>query len=281
MKKTQPANGERKGKRMALMHVDFFSRVLGMCMNMDVILPENTQGLIGMGGKAEETFPTLYLLHGMSDDHTIWQRRTNIERYVADKNLAVVMPSTHLAWYTDTTYGLDYLTYISDELPRICRSFFRGMSDKREDTFIAGLSMGGYGAWKAALTHPETFSHAASLSGALDMVGRMAQRKTLGSKASEAYWQGIFGDLDKLENSPHDLYHLAQNCKKAGVMPRLYQCCGTEDALMVLNTGIREKVRALGFDLTYEEGPGDHNWAFWDEYIRNVLDWLPLDKANP
>ncbi len=263
---------------MALMHVDFFSRVLGMCMNMDVILPENTEGLIGMGGKAEASFPTLYLLHGMSDDHTIWQRRTNIERYVADKNLAVVMPSTHLAWYTDTAYGLNYLTYISEELPRICRGFFRGMSDKREDTFIAGLSMGGYGAWKAALTHPETFSHAASLSGALDMVSRMAQRKTLGTKASEAYWSGIFGDLDKLENSPHDLLHLAAECKKNGLAPKLFQCCGTEDALYGLNDAARKGIQKLGLELTYEEGPGDHNWAYWDENIQHVLDWLPLKK---
>ena len=262
---------------MALMHVDFFSSTLGMCMNMDVILPENTQGLIGMDGKAEATFPTLYLLHGMSDDHTIWQRRTNIERYVADKNLAVVMPSTHLAWYTDTAYGLDYLTFIGEELPRICRSFFRGMSDKREDTFVAGLSMGGYGAWKTALTYPETFSHAASLSGALDMPQRMARRKEIGTKAREEYWTGIFGDLDKMENSPHDLYFLAQNCQKAGVLPRLFQCCGTEDELMVLNTGIRDRVKALGADLTWEQGPGNHNWAYWDEMIQHVLNWLPLD----
>lgn len=265
---------------MALMHVDFFSRTLGMCMNMDVILPENTAGLIGMEGKAEATFPTLYLLHGMSDDHTIWQRRTNIERYVADKNLAVVMPSTHLAWYTDTAYGLDYLTYISEELPAVCRGFFRGMSDKREDTFIAGLSMGGYGAWKAALTHPETFSHAASLSGAVDMPVRMAKRKTLGTKASEAYWQGIFGDLDKMENGPHDLLYLAKNCKAAGTLPKLYQCCGTEDALYPMNVEMREKLLAAGIVPTWQDGPGDHNWAYWDENIQRVLAWLPLEKPE-
>ena len=112
---------------MALMHVDFFSNVLGMCTQMDVILPQQTTGQIGMEGTASSTFPTLYLLHGMSDDHTIWQRRTSIERYVSDLGIAVVMPTTHLAWYTDTQYGYRYFDYISRELPEICRSFFKGM----------------------------------------------------------------------------------------------------------------------------------------------------------
>lgn len=118
---------------------------------------------------AENQFPTLYLLHGMSDDHTAWQRFTAIERHVSHLNLAVVMPTTHLGWYTDMEYGNRYWTYPTQELPGICRSFFHGMSDKREDTFIAGLSMGGYGAFKAALGAPETFCAGASLSGALDI----------------------------------------------------------------------------------------------------------------
>ena len=118
---------------------------------------------------AENQFPTLYLLHGMSDDHTAWQRFTAIERHVSHLNLAVVMPTTHLGWYTDMEYGNRYWTYLTQQLPGICRSFFHGMSDKREDTFIAGLSMGGYGAFKAALGAPETFCAGASLSGALDI----------------------------------------------------------------------------------------------------------------
>ena len=156
---------------MALLHVDFFSDVLGMCMDMDVILPQQTSGQIGMEGKAGDgRYKTMYLLHGMSDDQTIWQRRTSIERYVSQLGIAVVMPTTHLAFYTDTTYGMKYWTYISQELPKICREFFPRMSDRKEDTLAAGLSMGGYGAWKLALRAPETFGAGASLSGALDIV---------------------------------------------------------------------------------------------------------------
>ncbi len=128
---------------MALMHVDFFSDVLGMCMNMDVILPQQTHGQIGMEGTdAGGQYKTVYLLHGMSDDHTIWQRRTSIERYASTLGIAVVMPTTHLGFYTDTVYGMRYWTFISEELPAVCREFFPRMSAKREDTLAAGLSMG-------------------------------------------------------------------------------------------------------------------------------------------
>ena len=132
---------------MALLHVDFFSDVLGMCTQMDVILPERTRGQIGMEGKrGDGKYPTLYLLHGMSDDQTIWQRRTSIERYASEHGIAVVMPTTQLGWYTDMHIGFKWWTFLSQELPAICRSFFPYMSDRREDTFAAGLSMGGYGA---------------------------------------------------------------------------------------------------------------------------------------
>ena len=110
---------------MALLHVDFFSDVLGMSVNMDVILPQKTNGQIGMEGiAADGKYKTMYLLHGMSDDQTIWQRRTSIERYVSKLGIAVVMPTTHLAFYTDTCYGMRYWTFISEELPGICREFF-------------------------------------------------------------------------------------------------------------------------------------------------------------
>ena len=142
---------------MALMHVDFFSDVLGMGVNMDVIIPQETSKQIGMEGRAADgAYKTVYLLHGMSDDHTVWQRRTSIERYVSRLGIAVVMPPTHLGFYTDTKYGMPYWTFIAEELPRICREFFPRLSGRREDTLAAGLSMGGYGAWKLGLGASDT-----------------------------------------------------------------------------------------------------------------------------
>ena len=137
---------------MPLIHCNFFSHALGMCVSMDVILPLSKWQ---SGAQADTApCPTLYLLHGYSDDHTIWQRRTSIERYVDPLNLAVVMPTVHLSFYTDMAVGLPYWTFLSEEVPYAARSMFN-LSAAREDNFAAGLSMGGYGAFKLALARPD------------------------------------------------------------------------------------------------------------------------------
>src|SRR5258705_6398585 len=129
---------------------------------MTVLLPENTTGQIGMAGSGRTgDFTTLYLLHGLSDDDTTWVRRTSLERYVAELGLAVVMPQVQRSFYTDEVFGRPYWAFVSEELPRVARSFFRLSADPAQ-TFVAGLSMGGYGAFKLALRHPERFGAAAS-----------------------------------------------------------------------------------------------------------------------
>lgn len=259
---------------MALLHVDFFSDVLGMCMDMDVILPQQTRGQIGMEGKASAgQYKTMYLLHGMSDDQTIWQRRTSIERYVSKLGIAVVMPTTHLAFYTDTTYGMKYWTFISEELPAVCREFFPRMSGKREDTLAAGLSMGGYGAWKLGLGASKTFGAAASLSGALDIVGDY-QRNIQGNPAQRPLFQGIFGSEEQLKGSGNDLFALADKlAAQKKDLPRLYAWCGTEDFLYEGNLKAWDHVKKLGYDLTCRQTSGDHQWKYWDEKIQDVLRW--------
>lgn len=259
---------------MALLHVNFFSEVLGLSMNMDVILPQQTHSQIGMEGKRREgKYPTMYLLHGLSDDHTIWQRRTSIERYVSELGIAVVMPTTHLGFYTDTTYGMPYFTFISKELPAICRDFFPNMSDKPEDTLAAGLSMGGYGAWKLALSAPETFGAAASLSGALHMA---ANKRMLTEMQTERhiFWESIFGDPLHVAGTKNDLLYLAENLKASGKpLPKLFAWCGTEDFLYEDNQYAWNKVRELGYDLSCSESEGDHTWPYWDMHIQDVLKW--------
>jgi S-formylglutathione hydrolase FrmB len=258
---------------MALFHCDFFSEVLGLSTSMDVVLPQPTTGQIGMasaGGKRKH--PTLYLLHGLSDDHTIWQRRTSIERYVAPLGLAVVMPAVERSFYADTAFGHRYWTFASEELPALARSFFP-LSEARDDNFVAGLSMGGYGALKLALRRPDRFAAAASLSGALDMAGQ--------ARAAEKEWrtelQNVFGDLNALAGGDNDLMHLAEELARSPALkPALYQWCGTEDFLYQDNLRFRDHARRLGLPLTYEEGPGTHEWSFWDRQIQRVLEWLPL-----
>ena len=141
---------------MALIHVDFFSEVLGMSSQMEVILPQQTEGQIGIGHvEKQNKYPVLYLLHGMTDNQTIWTRNTSIERYAAEHGIAVVMPNAHLGWYTDMQYGFDYFTFFSEELPTLCERFFPCISNDPKDRFVTGNSMGGYGAFKLGLTCPE------------------------------------------------------------------------------------------------------------------------------
>jgi len=245
---------------MALMHINFFSHVLGMATQMDVIIPQTEHS---------NPYQTLYLLHGMSDDQTIWQRRTSIERYADEKGIAVVMPATHLGWYTDMYRGLKYFTFIGEELPKICRNFFPRMSETRENNFIAGLSMGGYGAFKFALNLPETFSAAASLSGGLDVTNIINTIET----TENTFWHNIFGS----NADENDLFKTAENLIKSGKpLPKLYMWCGTGDFLYEGNIKMRNHLQSLGFDLLYEESAGDHQWKYWDREIQTVLNWLPI-----
>src|ERR671939_265941 len=159
---------------MVHLRCDFFSEALSLSTSMTVLLPQQTTTQIGLAGRAVSgPPPVLYLLHGLSDDDTIWLRRTSIERYVAPLGLAVVMPQVHRSFYTDEAYGGRYWTFVSQELPELVGRFFR-VSQRREDTFVAGLSMGGYGALKLALRRPERFAAAASLSGALGVMRRIS-----------------------------------------------------------------------------------------------------------
>lgn len=261
---------------MALIHCDFFSETLGISTSICVILPQNTTTQIGMNGSTEkEKYPTLYLLHGLSDDHTIWQRRTSIERYVASMGLAVVMPNAGRSFYTDMKHGYKYFTFISEELPKIARQFFP-LSEKREDNFIAGLSMGGYGAFKIALSCPEKYEAAASLSGALDMAD-LAKHDPLLDK-HELY--NVFGDLDSIANSKNDLFYLVNKISSSNSpKPKLYQCCGKEDFLYNNNQTFRNFISKTTLDYTYDEGPGMHDWTYWDAEIQKILAWLPLNKS--
>lgn len=257
---------------MALIDCKFFSETLGMCSSMRVILPETTErriGDVGVSHAAEATFrghPTLWLLHGLSDDETIWTRSTSVERYVAKLGLAVVMPNVHRSFYANMRHGYRYWDFVSRELMDKARSFFP-LSVARADNFAAGLSMGGYGAFKLALSLPEQFAAAASLSGVAD-VGEFRSERA-------ADFQLVFGDSGPARGSEHDLFHLASRlASSSGPRPRLYQCCGTEDFLLAQNRALSAHLKPLGLDYVYEEGPGIHDWAYWDRAIESALSWL-------
>lgn len=256
---------------MAFCELRYHSDALGQAVSVNVILPENANTLIGMNISANETYKTLYLLHGLSDDHTIWERRTSIERYAAEHGIAVVMPNGGRSWYTDMANGARYFTFITEELPTVCRRFFRGMSDKREDNIIGGLSMGGYGAVKAALTHPESYGGCICLSGALDISSFVHH--------SIEEWRAIFGyDLDstaKLRGSCHDVYALAaSNVKEGKPFPKLYMWCGNDDFLLENSIRFDELLSELGVEHRYDQSEGDHSWHWWDLHIQDGLNFV-------
>ncbi|MDN6641219.1 MAG: esterase family protein [Tetragenococcus sp.] len=258
---------------MALLQVNAFSNVLEMEVMLDVILPQEVKKTVGTDSKgATDDVAVLYLLHGMNGNHSVWQRRTSIERYVKDMNLAVIMPSTDLAWYTDTRYDMNYWTFIAEELPKICHELFPQLTRKRAKTFAAGLSMGGYGAVKLGLKKPENFAAIASISGGLTIAEGIDQLLEIKSKA---YWEGIFGPLEEIKGSENDLIHLIETLDAAKA-PKFFLTCGTEDPLHQASTYTMQKMQDQGYNVTFEDGPGEHDWRYWDDWIQRVLEWLPL-----
>lgn len=259
---------------MAFIECNCFSETLGMCISMNVILPQATTRQIGMGGTVRgDRHPTLYLLHGLSDDHTIWMRRTSVERYVAEAGLAVVMPAVHRSFYTDMAHGYRYWSFISEEVISLAEQFFP-LSSAREDRFVAGLSMGGYGAFKLALHCPEKFAAAASLSGAVDMASRDDEQLAEDLKNDMHL---VFDGVESIPGSDHDLLHVASELVKSDTpRPALYQWCGTDDFLYQQNIHFRDHAKDIGLEVTCEEGPGGHEWSCWDRMLPRVIDWLPL-----
>ena len=249
------------------MNLKFYSEALGMQTEVYVVIPQRqTSGEIGVATKAEDKkYKCLYLLHGLSDDHSIWLRRTSIERYASEYGICVVMPAAGKSFYCDMKYGMKYYTYIAKELPRIMREFLN-VSDKREDNFVAGLSMGGYGALKIGLKECKTFCAAAGLSPVADLSFNGRRDELLTS---------IWGNVDKVPDE-EDLFYLAKARNDDPDRPRLYIGIGTADFLY---PGVR-KFKALledelDYDFTYRESEGrDHTWDFWDEYIQYVLEWM-------
>ena len=256
---------------MAFLEMKIFSDALGHGVSVNVILPQRGEVPVNVDENGEATYKTLWLLHGLSDDHTAWARYTSIERYADERGIAVVMPYGGRSWYTDAEYGEKYFTFITDELPRICRQMFRGMSAKREDNMIAGLSMGGYGAMKAALTYPERYMGCTALSGAFD-IAYMAEHLV----PAEA--KHIFGEMaspEELYGTCHDVFHLARVAVAEGrELPTMYVWCGEDDFIFDSSKKMHAVLEELGVEHIYETSEGNHSWFFWDKFIQMGLHYM-------
>lgn len=250
---------------MALINLKYFSEALGMQTEALVVMPQRENyGEIGIESNSQAgPYKCLYLLHGLSDDHTTWLRRTSIERYASYRGICVVMPKADKSFYSNMKYGMPYYTHIAKELPKIIREFFN-VSAKPEDNFVAGLSMGGYGALKIGLRECGSFAACAALSPCGDL------KKLDGF---EGVFRPIFGeDIDI--PAEDDLIALCEANRNAENRPRVFIGMGTEDFLYDNIKPVCNKLRECGYDFTYRESAGTHSWEFWDEYIQYVLKWM-------
>lgn len=270
---------------MALLQVNLISKSLMRAVPIQVILPVDKLVFPGMPVREDKPFKTLYLLHGIIGNYMDWVSGTRIQRWAEENNLAVVMPSGDNAFYVDQPASNNfYGEFIGKELVEITRKMFP-LSCKREDTFIAGLSMGGFGAIRNGLKYHETFGYIAGLSSALILEQMLNMTYDAPFIQNRAYAESCFGNLNEAiagDKNPEVLVKIIREKMLQDQdlnFPKMYLACGTEDFLIDNNRNFRDFLIANDVDLTYVEGPGTHDWEFWDTYIKKVLDWLPLEET--
>jgi putative tributyrin esterase len=246
---------------MALLRFDHVPETVKVNLPLYIILPDPGK----MGGIPVAKRKVLYLLHGLSDDASAWPRYSIIEPLAAAYGLVVIMPSGGRSFYTDQPNGQTYLT---GELPRYLADVF-GLTPCREDTLIAGNSMGGYGAFKAALLHPELYTAAASFSGVLSL----EVLKLDPDDVRRREFSLLFGDLDKLSGSEHDpAVWLQRAAQSPSILPRLFIAVGRQEDLYPLSGYFHAACQSLGVQSEYHEEDGRHDWFLWDRQIRQFLE---------
>lgn len=240
---------------LTIASLNFRSKVLGKATNVNVYLPE----------KMTRNSPIIYLLHGYSDDCNSWLYATCLARFADKYPFVIVMPQVELSYYTNMAYGLNYWDYLTDELPEKIEEWF-GLFRQPDKTFVAGLSMGGYGAFKWGMTFPEKIRAAASMSGALDLLSLWER-----DRGRDQAFELAFGSLSRVSNSPNNLFQLFSPQLNKESAPCFLQICGTEDFLFEDNQTFRKKAEQSLAHYSYVEGAGAHTWDFWNQEIQRVL----------
>jgi len=264
---------------MAWLQVSFFSTSLMRSVPLNILIPADSMG--PGGPQPKKPYKSLYLLHGYMGNCTDWILNTDISGISQQLNLCVIMPSGENSFYVDHPSGMKYGEYVSRELVDFTRRLLP-LSDKREDTIIAGLSMGGYGAIRNSLKYPDVFGYTIALSSALILnaaISSTYENNPMG--INRGYYEAVFGDLDKLKGSDMDPERLAEKIIIENTTPTdLYIACGYNDALVFSNRELHSYLDKIGYPHKYEEGPGTHEWPFWKTYLRRGLGRIPgLDIA--
>ena len=262
---------------MSFLQVTYFAVPLMKQTTFHMYLPNELAPEMMAGNKNyDRPTKTLYLLHGFSGNTTDWVTGSLVQEWSNKYNMAIVMPSGDNSFYVDAKgTGHSYGTFIGvDLVSYVTRTF--GLSARKEDNFIGGLSMGGFGAIHTGLMYPEQFGKMFGLSSAL-IIHDIAGMKpgTRNDIADYDYYEGIFGDLNKLVESNHNPEQLIREQKNQGkeIQP-IFMACGSEDFLIKNNHEFRDFLMKEGVDLTYRESTGVHEWKFWNEYIEPAIQWL-------
>ena len=245
---------------MAVNQMHFYSEALGMYTTVNVILP-----LPRRMPQSQRPMRVLTLLHGMGDDYSAWLHRTNIENYALRAGLAVVMPDGNLSCWENMEHGGRYRDYILDELPRVMHACLP-LSSAREDNFIAGCSMGGFGALKLGLAAPEKWSAIGCFS-----AGHREYRPD--SPRNQAMLRNVYGSrLDEFEQQ------IERDALRADKPPlQIWHGCGDEDILRENAERTRAFLQdAPGIAYHFEILPGKHNWLLWDGMVERFIRSLNL-----
>ena len=268
---------------MAVFQVNFMAETLGRTVPLFAILPTDKSYLPGMERREEgKPYKTLYLLHGIVGNYTDWIYGTRIQRWAEERDLAVVMPSGDNSMYLD--HAVDrYGEFIGKELVEFTRKTFP-LSGKREDTYIGGLSMGGFGAIRNGLKYHETFGAVISLSGALVVDESLLEKVEKPKYPAETmeYRHQVYGeDLEAaLKSDRNPAWLVEKMCRENIPFPDIYMACGTEDFLLEKNQAFSDLLTKNHVPHVFETAPGGHEWDFWDQHIKKALDWLPLEERN-
>ena len=250
---------------------DFSSEVLHMNTNIQVFVPD----------KVEPPYRVVYLLHGLHGNQGTWLDYSMLPYYARDYNAVFVMPEAGRSFYLNLKYGRKYHDYVSEELPSVCSKIF-SISAEAKDTAAMGCSMGGYGALRLALKRPDRFGFCGSIAPAclyfipmLDGLRKDGEsyRKT-SSEAEEILIDFYTTYGDDLEYNPdYDISVLVKNFPACMKKPVIYVTCGTEDDLRKENLLFRDSMKDSGFDYTYEEWSGGHDWYFFNEALKKTLEF--------
>lgn len=255
---------------MAMLDINFHSNTLGKHHEFKVFLPET----IDMFENNDvQPLRTLTVLHGLSSDHTMFSRYTNLEMYANEHNLAVILPNADHSFYLNMKYGHSYLDHIK-EVWQYAHNILP-LSKKREDNYISGNSMGGFGAFYVSFNFPELFSKTIPMSGALGV-----DEDFLNFDWYDFDIQSLIGEHTKIKGSELDseaIIHRAIEIHGKENLPEIYVLCGTDDFLIESNKTFIEQLKSANLNVESQFKSGGHTWSYWNESIRDAVDWIFKD----